>query len=420
MPRSVNPLDNNMSISASRSQAIGKRSEPPVAVIGGGPAGLMAASELVRLGHAVELYDAMPSVGRKFLLAGRGGLNLTHSEPREAFLRRYGAAAGRVGRWLEVFGPEDARAFAAGLGIETFVGTSGRVFPKDFKAAPLLRAWVGRLRQQGVCFHARQRWTGIEADGTLRFGEARAAASATVLALGGASWPHLGSDAAWVSILRELGVAIAPLAPSNSGFEVAWSAGLLARLEGKPLKRVALRFAEHLARGELTITAYGLEGGALYALSGPLREALARDGRVVLSIDLKPDLAAEEIAVRLARRPPKQSLATHLKKAFGIEYALVRESGAALPGAIKALPIRLTGIRPIAEAISTAGGIALDSLTDGLMLRVRPGLFAAGEMLDWDAPTGGYLLQAAMASGVVAARGAAAWVAVRGRSAGNA
>jgi len=387
---------------------------PPVAVIGGGPAGLMAASELVRLGHAVDLYDAMPSVGRKFLLAGRGGLNLTHSESRDRFLTRYGLAAGRVGRWIEAFGPEQARDFAANLGIETFIGSSGRVFPKDFKAAPLLRTWVARLRGQGVRFHMRHRWTGIQADGALRFGERRATAAATILALGGASWPHLGSDAAWVSILRELGVAITPLAPSNCGFEVAWSAGLLARLEGKPLKRIAVSFAGHRARGELTVTSYGLEGGALYALSGPLRETIGREGRAVLRLDLKPDLTPAEVTARLARRAPKQSLATHLTKEFGVDYALLRESGAALPGAIKSLPITLTGIRPIAEAISSAGGITLDALTDDLMLRARPGLFAAGEMLDWDAPTGGYLLQASMASGVVAARGAAHFLAESG------
>jgi uncharacterized flavoprotein (TIGR03862 family) len=380
---------------------------PPVVVIGGGPAGLMAATELVRIGHPVELYDAMPSVGRKFLLAGRGGLNLTHSEPPERFVTRYGAAAARATAWLDAFGPDDARSFAASLGIETFVGSSGRVFPKDFKAAPLLRAWVARLRGQGVRFHARQLWTGIDADGSLRFGATSARASAAILALGGASWPHLGSDGGWVPILQALGGAVAPLAPSNCGFEVGWSPGFLARMEGKPLKRIALSFSDRQQRGELTVTRYGLEGGALYALSGPLRDTIARDGRALLELDLKPDLTAGDVAAKLARRPPKQSLPTHLKKVLGIEYALIREAGVPLPAAVKALPITVTGVRPIAEAISTAGGVALDAVTDELMLRARPGLFVAGEMLDWDAPTGGYLLQAAMATGVVAARGAA-------------
>ena len=384
---------------------------PPVAVIGGGPAGLMAATELAKAGQPVALYDAMPSVGRKFLLAGRGGLNLTHSEPLDRFVARYGAAAPRARQWLAAFGPEDARRFAGELGIDTFIGSSGRVFPKDFKAAPLLRAWVARLRALGVRFHMRQRWTGIDPDGCLRFGATRVPAAAAVLALGGASWPQLGADAAWVPILRQLGVDIVPLAASNCGFEVAWSAGFLARMEGKPLKRVALTHDGQSVRGELTVTAYGLEGGALYALSGPLRQRIARDGSATLLLDLRPDLTAMQVAERLARQPAKQSLATRLKKALGVEYALIRESGAPLPQAIKALPVTLTGVRPIAEAISTAGGVSLDAVDEALMLRVRPGLFVAGEMLDWDAPTGGYLLQAALSTGVVAARGALAWLA---------
>jgi uncharacterized flavoprotein (TIGR03862 family) len=391
-------------------------------VIGGGPAGLMAAEVLANGGAAVHLFDAMPSVGRKFLLAGKGGLNLTHGEPLHEFVPRYGARAAQVARWLDAFPPDALRAWARGLGIDTFVGTSGRVFPTDLKAAPLLRAWLHRLRQRGVVFHMRHRWQGWSEDGALRFvapqGEVAVHPRVTVLALGGASWPQLGSDGAWTLWLRDAGADVAPLVPANCGFEAAWSAHLRQRFAGAPIKPVVLRFGATFERqGEFVLSTYGVEGSLIYAASALLRDALVRDGRATITLDLLPAHDADRVAREVAHPRGARSLSSHLKSRLGLagaKAALLHEvlprdalaDPARLAAAIKALPLVLTAPRPIAEAISSAGGVALESVDEHLQLRTRPGVFCAGEMLDWEAPTGGYLLQASMASGVVAGRGA--------------
>jgi uncharacterized flavoprotein (TIGR03862 family) len=401
------------------------------AVIGGGPAGLMAAEVLAAAGVAVHVFDAMPSVGRKFLLAGKGGLNLTHGEALPSFLTRYGPRGPQVAAWLDAFAPEALRAWAAGLGIETFVGSSGRVFPKDLKAAPLLRAWLHRLREQGVVFHMRHRWSGWGDDGALRFDSPQGAkcvrAQATVLALGGASWPQLGSDAAWVPWLRAAGADIAPLAPANCGFEVAppWSDHLRERFAGAPIRPVVLRFegCEPVfeRQGEFVLSQYGVEGSLIYAASAPIRDAISARGSATITLDLLPSHEAARVAREVAHPRGARSLGSHLKSRLGLDGAkaallhelLPREvmaDAARLAAAIKALPIVLSASRPIAEAISSAGGVRLESLDDRLMLHARPGVFCAGEMLDWEAPTGGYLLQASMASGRVAGQGAVQWL----------
>ncbi len=401
-------------------------------VVGGGPAGLMAAEALAAAGVEVDLYDAMPSVGRKFLLAGKGGLNLTHSEPLAPFVGRYGAAGERVAQWLDAFGPQALREWAQGLGIDTFVGSSGRVFPTDMKAAPLLRAWLHRLRAAGVSLHMRHRWLGWAAAApggarALRFaspsGEVVVPADAVVLALGGASWARLGSDGAWVPLLAERGVPIAPLRPSNCGFDVArWSDHLRTRFAGAPLKNVALRCGGFAQRGEFVLTETGIEGSLVYAASATLRDAIEAHGSAVAEIDLLPERSAAFVHDEVARPRGSRSMSTHLKSRLGLDGAkaallhelLPRETfgdAAALAAAIKALPITLVAARPIDEAISTAGGVRLDALDDRCMLQPLPGVFCAGEMLDWEAPTGGYLLTASLASGRVAGRGAAAWVA---------
>jgi uncharacterized flavoprotein (TIGR03862 family) len=397
-----------------------------VAIVGGGPAGLMAAEVLAAAGVTVELFDAMPSVGRKFLLAGKGGLNLTHGEPRPGFDARYGARAGAVARWLDSFDGDALRAWALGLGVDTFVGTSGRVFPRDLKAAPLLRAWLHRLRGQGVRFRMRHRWLGWGELGALRFaapdGEVTLRPRATLLALGGASWPRLGSDGAWTRALAEAGAEVAPLVPANCGFEVdpPWSEHLRTRFAGAPIKPVVLRCAGDGAaferQGEFVLSEYGVEGSLVYAASAHLREAIACDGGATLTLDLLPAHDAARVAREVAHPRGARSLGAHLKSRLGLEGAksallhelLPREAladPARLAAAIKALPLRLKAPRPIAEAISTAGGVRLESLDEQLMLRARPGVFCAGEMLDWEAPTGGYLLQASMASGRVAGQG---------------
>ncbi|MDL5032138.1 TIGR03862 family flavoprotein [Pelomonas sp. APW6] len=413
-------------------------------VIGGGPAGLMAAERLAAAGLSVDLYDAMPSVGRKFLLAGKGGLNLTHSEDREAFEQRFAERAPDVRAWLDRLDGPGLRAWAADLGVETFVGSSGRVFPADMKAAPLLRAWLHRLRAAGVRFHMRHRWLGWDAQGGLRFampaGEVTLPApGATVLALGGASWPQLGSTGAWATTLGEAGADVAPLRPANCGFDLGprragvdesgWSSFFVERFAGQPVKPVRLILEGRSGRrferqGEFVITASGIEGSLVYAASALLRDEIAEFGEALLHLDLLPNHDDAQVLAEVRRPRGPRSLSTHLKSRLGIEglkAALLYEvlskedvqDADRLARTLKRLPLRLTAARPVAEAISTAGGVRLASLDAGLMLRQRPGVFCAGEMLDWEAPTGGYLLTASMASGWVAGEGAAAYLRAR-------
>ncbi|HTC99378.1 MAG TPA: TIGR03862 family flavoprotein [Bradyrhizobium sp.] len=397
-----------------------------VAVIGAGPAGLMAAEVLAQGGAGVTVYDAMPSAGRKFLMAGRGGLNLTHSEPLPAFLARYREAAPRLEPAISAFPPETLRQWSAALGQPTFVGSSGRVFPESFKASPLLRAWLRRLDTQGVRFAFRHRWTGWDEQRRLRFqtpdGERLVEAQATVLALGGASWPRLGSDGTWVEALAAKGIAISSLRAANCGFVVAWSDIFRDRFEGQPLKGVEFRFGSQTIRGEAMITRSGIEGGAIYALSAELRETILKSGDTTLHVALQPDLRPNELAVRLSVSRGKQSISNFLRKTANLSpvaIGLLQEAAGgklaalspeALARLIGDVPIKLTGVAPIARAISTAGGIALDELDESYMLHRLPGVFAAGEMLDWEAPTGGYLLQASFATGAAAGRGALRWL----------
>ena len=432
-----------------------------VAVIGGGPAGLMAAEVLAQHGAAVDLFDAMPSVGRKFLLAGKGGLNLTHAEGFDLFVQRYAARQPQLEPLLRRFGPQQLRTWALGLGVATFVGSSNRVFPADLKAAPLLRGWLQRLRQQGVRFHMRHRWLGWSDANALRFRtpngseeveiEVEVETDAVLLALGGASWSRLGSDGAWVDLLRQRGVDVAPLLPSNCGFDVArrpcregegeggsdkdsaliagWSVHFRSRFAGQPLKNVALSFTRGTGQrfhqqGEFVVTEGGVEGSLVYAASGLLRDAITAHGRAVVHIDLQPQRDAAFVHAEVNRPRGSRSLATHLKSRLGIDgvkAALLHEllppeviaDPARLAAAIKAMPLTLVAPRPIDEAISSAGGVRFESLDDGLMLAARPGVFCAGEMLDWEAPTGGYLLTACFATGAAAAEGAVRHLALR-------
>lgn len=395
---------------------------PHIAVIGAGPAGLRAAEILAEAGHAVTLYDHKPSVGRKFLIAGRGGLNLTHSEPVPEFLKKYGAAQSLMARAFALFSPQDTIAWCHGLGINTFVGTSGRIYPDCMKATPLLRAWLKKLNRLGVTFAPRHHWTGWNGD-ALAFeteaGPVHVTPDATLIALGGASWPHLGSDGQWTAIFRETDVA--PLRPANCGFVVAWSDIFRERHAGEPLKPVTLSFAGAAKRGEMMITRLGVEGSLIYAFGAALRDAIERAGKADITLDLRPDIAKDALLNRLKKPQGRASLANHLRKAGGLSplaASLLREGArdlssdpTVLANRIKAMPLRLTGTGPIARAISTAGGVRLDALDDHLMLKARPGVFIAGEMLDWEAPTGGYLLQGCFSTAALAAEGIGKWLA---------
>jgi uncharacterized flavoprotein (TIGR03862 family) len=400
-----------------------------VAVIGAGPAGLMAAETLAQGGARVTVYDAMASAGRKFLMAGRGGLNLTHSEPLPAFLTRYREAKPQLAAAIQAFPPDHLREWCEALGQPTFVGSSGRIFPEALKASPLLRAWLRRLDATGVQFSLRHRWTGWDENGHLLFqtpdGHIAVDARATVLALGGASWPRLGSDGVWVKTLSARGVKVSPLKSANCGFVIAWSDIFCDRFEGQPLKGVGLSFGALSVRGEAMITRNGIEGGAIYALSAELREAILGSGQVTLHIALRPDIETHDLVARMSAPRGKQTFSNWLRKAAQLSpvgIGLLQEaaivSGVVLPSLsaenlaelINAVPVQLTGIAPIARAISTAGGIAFEELNADFMIRRLPGVFTAGEMLDWEAPTGGYLLQACFATGAAAGRGASRWL----------
>jgi uncharacterized flavoprotein (TIGR03862 family) len=412
-----------------------------VAVIGGGPAGLMAAEVLTQYGVQVDVYDSMLSLGRKFLLAGKSGLNLTHSEPFEKFVSRYGKRKAEVEKWLMDFTPDDLREWAKELGVETFVGTSGRVFPKEMKASPLLRASLKRLEESGVKFHLRHRWMGFVAPATaqggvlaagdggrsnlLKFetpdGEKIIQANAVILALGGGSWAKLGSDAKWIPMLNQLGVEVAPLKPANCGFNVAWSEHLRSKFDGSPLKSVVLSFGDFRQQGEFIITKDGVEGSLIYAASALIRDEIEVNGKAVMHLDLLPDRTQEYVIEKLSKPRGSRSMASHLEKSLGlkgVKVALLHEfipkenfaDVEKLAMSIKALPVPLIAPRPLDEAISSAGGVMFESLDENLMLKKSPGVFCAGEMLDWEAPTGGYLITACMASGRVAGTGAVKWL----------
>lgn len=400
-----------------------------VAVIGGGPAGLMAAEVLSREGVGVDLYEAKASVGRKFLVAGLGGLNLTHVEPFAEFLARYQPSSEALVSALTSFGPDQVREWCHSLGLETFVGPSGRVFPEQMKAAPLLQRWIQRLRDQGVRFQTRHRWQGWDATGALLFespsGLLSITADATVLTLGGASWPKLGSDGTWVPVLQDRGLAITPLQPSNCGFEVNWSDHFRERNAGAPLKSIALTFTNRSGQsfhrqGSCVVTSDGLEGSLIYAASALLRDEITAHGSAEITFDLAPDLSLDQLTARLSVPRGSKSLSSFLRRQVKIqsaEFGLLRECAAdslttpvQLAAAIKSVTITLTAPRPVAEAISSAGGVPLESLNDQFMVTARPGLFCAGEMLDWEAPTGGYLLTACFATGQAAGRGVRAWL----------
>jgi uncharacterized flavoprotein (TIGR03862 family) len=399
-------------------------------VIGGGPAGLMAAEVLLQAGVHVELFDAMPSVGRKFLRAGKGGLNLTHSEPFEVFLSHYGTRRTQLQPVLEAFGPQQLRKWVGELGFETFVGSSGRVFPTGMNSSPILRAWRRRLTSAGLAFHLRHRWLGWGEGNALRFespeGEKLIHSDVTILTLGGGSWPQLGSDGTWIPLLEEKGIKIAPLRPANCGFDVGWSEHFRTRFHGQPIKPVILSFTDHQGisyrqQGELMITKDGLEGGLVYALSVPLRDHIEVQGGAEVLLDLAPDWSHDRLVERLAKQRGSRSISSHLKRSVGIEgvkagllWEFIPKEQLSdmekLSSIIKHLPVPLLSPRPLVEAISSAGGVAFEELDDDLMLRSLPGVFCAGEMLDWEAPTGGYLLTACFGTGRAAGIGAAKWL----------
>jgi uncharacterized flavoprotein (TIGR03862 family) len=404
--------------------------DKPAAIIGGGPAGLMAAEVLIQACLQVDLFEAKPSMGRKFLVAGKGGLNLTHSEPFEQFLTRYGARQPQLAPLLKDFGPDQVRQWASGLGIETFVGTSGRVFPVGMKTAPLLRAWLARLRLSGVRFHTHHHWLGWNPDHSLRFaippGEINVPAQAVILALGGGSWPQTGSTGAWVPLLEEKGIPVNPLKPANCGFDVAWTEHFRSRFAGHPLKSVVLSFTDSHGQvfhhpGEFILTETGVEGSLIYACSALLRDEIAANGQALIHLDLAPAWTQARLLQRLARPRGSKTLSSHLERSVGLQgvkagllWEFVPKADFADPeklsAAIKDLPVPLVAPRPLAEAISSAGGVDFASLNERLMLRLLPGVFCAGEMLDWEAPTGGYLLTACFASGRAAGMGAVEWL----------
>ena len=402
-----------------------------IVIIGGGPAGLLAAQHLAEAGHRVQLFEAQATVGRKFLVAGHGGFNLSNSEEPTGFARRYGAGQQRFATLLGHFSPEDLRAWAADLGIETFVGTSGRIFPvAAHKPADLLRAWLGRLRALGVEISTRHRWLGFASATGLRLRDDSAGTGAgrefviepavTVLALGGASWAKTGSDGAWVPLLQEIGVPVVPFAPANCGAEIEWSAFFRQKVGRAPLKNIALRVNDGTAgRGELMLTDYGVEGTPVYALTPAVRAALAAGGPALFHLNLKPDLPTAALLQKLRQPRGKASFADFLKRALHLAApvpTLLRElrpdcatlTAEALAELLTALPLPISGLRPIDEAISTAGGVPFTAVDEYLMLRQRPGTYVAGEMLDWEAPTGGYLLQGCFSTGAWVARGVAA------------
>ena len=396
-----------------------------VAVIGGGPAGLMAAEVISTHGVPVDVYDAMPSLGRKFLMAGKSGLNLTHSEAFEQFVSRYGKRRPQIEPLLKTFGPDELIEWVHGLGIVTFVGTSRRVFPVEMKASPLLRAWIKRLNDSGVTFHPRHKWTGFLADKSLRFespnGDVTIKPDAVVLALGGGSWSRLGSDGAWVPWLRNAGAQVKPLRPSNCGFDVAWSPHFRERFDGHPVKSTVLSFGGLRQQGEFIITKEGVEGGLIYTASALLRDEIEAKGRAVMMLDLAPNRSHERLVKKLSKPRGSRSMATHLEKTVhitGVKAGLLHEfvskddfsSAESLAHFIKNLPVSLTAPRPLDEAISSAGGVTFESLDEHLMLKSMPGVFCAGEMLDWEAPTGGYLLTACFASGYAAGQGVLQWL----------
>ena len=414
---------------------MGNKHDMHIAIIGGGPAGLMAAETALAGGARVDLYDAMASVGRKFLLAGKGGLNLTHSEPLECFLARYGERRHHVKPWLDEFGPDALCKWAGELGIDTFIGSSGRIFPTDMKAAPLLRAWLRRLRQAGLSLHVRHRWCGWNDKGALCFetpqGSSTIQADAVIFSMGGGSWPTLGSDGTWVPLLAKRAVPIAPLQPANCGFDVGWSEHFRAKFAGHPVKTVGVVAKSPSGSvmrrmGEFVITETGIEGGVIYAVAPLLREEIHAAGRGTLRLDLAPDRELPRLIKDLSQPRGKKTMATHLQRRAhieGVKSGLLREilpkedftDPVRLATAIKSLPLKLVAPRPLEEAISTAGGVRFEALDGRLMIRALPGIFCAGEMLDWEAPTGGYLLTACFASGRIAGTGAVAWLRERKR-----